>query len=85
MKQPFVLPAGEWSDIYVPPNGDIVFFYVSEKTRNEGPVLEQMQLGKIMLSAEAECKLADQLLAYAMKKQAIVIPLKSDRDQNDDL
>lgn len=85
MKQAFILKTGEWSDVYVPPNGDIVFFFVKERTMVPAPILEQIQLGKETLAAEAQCLLTDQLIETVLKKQAIVIPLSFEKEKNDDL
>jgi hypothetical protein len=85
MKQPFILKTGEWSDVYVPPNGEIVFFFVKDRAQIDGPILDQIQHGKETLSSDAQCYLADQLIANALKKQAIVFPLKTTTEKNDDL
>jgi hypothetical protein len=85
MKQPFILKTDQWSDVYVPMNGDIVFFFVKERTVPASPILEQIQHGKETLSNDIQCRLTDSLLAAALKKQAIVLPLKSEKEKNDDL
>ena len=85
MKQPFILNTNQWSDVYVPSNGEIVFFFVKDRAVVPTPVLEQIQQGKQTLSGDVQCLLADQLLALALKKQAIILPLNIEQEKNDDL
>ena len=85
MKQPFILEPDHWSDVYVPPNGEIVFFFLKERNVVPSSVLDQIQQAKQTLSGDVQCLLTDQLLAMALKKQAIVLPLSIEQEKNDDL
>ena len=85
MKQPFILKPEEWSDIYVPLNGDIVFFFVKERMQKSEPIFDQLEGAKETLSNDVKGQLAQQLLDCAMKKQAIVLPVKAEEETNDDL
>jgi len=85
MKQPFILKADEWSDVYVPPDGEIVFFFVKEHTRSPSPVLEQIQQGQQTLANDIKSLMAQQLLNAALKKQSLILPLSIEQEKDVDL
>jgi hypothetical protein len=77
-EQAFLLVPNQWSPIYVPDDGQIVFFYLLEKKPHETPILEQLSFGKATLSADAQRYLGERLIETAQKKQAIVIPVEKE-------
>jgi len=85
MKQPFILKSNQWSDVYVPPEAEIIFFFVKERSVVSAPVLEQIQQGKQTIANDVQCLMADQLLELALKKQSIILPLVVEQEKNDDL
>lgn len=85
MTQPFHVKTGEWSDVYASLNGEILFFYVSGRTQIPTPIFDQIRAGQETLASDVKCYLADRLIADAIKKQAIVFPVASPIENNDDL
>ena len=83
-QQAFALERRQWSPIYVPPSGEIVFFFVTEKRIEEGPILEQIELAKEAIVADIERELTDRLLDVALKKKASIIPLRTQEEKNYD-
>jgi hypothetical protein len=85
MQHSFKLNMGNWSQLHIPTNGDIVFFFVKEHQTPETPILERIQLGKTELAAEAERELADRLLEIVQAKQAMTTPVRIKEASHDDL
>ena len=85
MKQPFILNPNQWSDVYVPHDGDIVFFFMKEHSVAPSEVLEQIQQGKQTLAKDVQCLMAQQLLEIALKRQSIILPLSIEQEKDDAL
>ncbi len=84
-QQPYVLQPGEWSPVHVPPNGEILFFFLKNREISTEPILDQIQFGKETLSLEAQRCFADRLLEIALQKHALVFPLRIEGETHDDL
>jgi hypothetical protein len=84
MQQPFRQQAGEWSPVYVPVNGNIVFFYLKERSISQEPVLPQILLAQETISMDVEKKLAGELCNLMIKNEAFAVPLRTGEDQHDD-
>lgn len=82
MQEPFKLQVGQWSDVYVPSNGEIVFFFVKDQIQKPTSLLNPIQQRKAVLAGDAQRYLAKELAERALKKQAIVLPIKTDSDDN---
>ncbi len=76
----FFMVPNQWSPVYVPEDGQIVFFYLQEKKWDEEPVLAQMQAAKTTISKNAQLYLAKALLGKIQKHKAIVIPMQKEDD-----
>ena len=78
MKEPFILQTGDWSPVFVPPNGEITFYFVKERSVKPSSVLHQIEIGHEVLAADTKRVLAEQLLEVMQRKQAIVLPIRGD-------
>ena len=75
----FVMVPKEWSPIHIPEDGEISFCYLKEKKEeNREPILEQLVLGKEILSQDARRYLAERLIESAKRKGSIVIPVQKE-------
>lgn len=74
-EQVFIMTPNEWSQVYVPADGNITFFYFERKQENQEPILEQISFGKEVIAADAQKYVATTLLAKAKQKKSIVIPM----------
>lgn len=75
--QVFMMLPNDWSPVYVPPDGNVSFFYFERKQPNNEPILEQISLGKEVIAADAQRYVAKALLSKARMKKSIVIPMIS--------
>ena len=75
----FNMEEQSWSPVQVCPNGEIKFFYLSEKKAQEDPILEQISFGKAALGADAQRYLCEKFLKLIKSKQSIVIPLQGEQ------
>ena len=78
MKEPFILQTGDWSPVFVPPSGEITFYFVKERSVKPSSVLHQIELGHEVLAADTKRLLAEQLLEVMQKKQAIHLPIRGE-------
>lgn len=79
-KQVFSMIPEQWSQMRVPEEGDIAFFYYAQKKMNGEPILEQMNMGKEIVAADAQRFAALNLLQTVQKKHAIVIPIQEEKE-----
>ncbi len=65
-----------WSPIHVASDGAISFLYIKEKIEAQGPVLEQLSIGKEMLVSDVQ-----QILAEALcEKMTFTIPIQPEQE-----
>ncbi|MBS0626312.1 MAG: hypothetical protein JSS32_09705 [Verrucomicrobia bacterium] len=76
----FILVPNQWSPVHVPPNGQIVFFYLQEKIKPAEPILSQMEAGKEMISRDTKRVVAKRLLNRIRKEKAVVLPMQKEED-----
>lgn len=84
-KEPFLVSVDSWSPIYMPSDGNIAFFYLKNREIPQEPILDRIHFGKERLSLEAQRCFADELLELALQKQALVLPLRTEGEEHDDL
>ncbi len=77
-EQAFMILPEQWSSVRIAEDGEIFFFYLSEKQSHSGPILEQLVLGKETLAADAKLYATERLLDTVKKKNAIVIPIQKE-------
>lgn len=77
-EQAFLMLPELWSPIHVEGNGEVVFFYLQEKKSQPAPILDQLNLGKEMLAADAKLYVTEKLLKVLKQKNAIVIPAQKE-------
>lgn len=71
--QAFTLTVNEWSTLFLPPNGDVVFFALKEKgvDISNKKIADKVYQGQQILSAEAQRALMRQVLGLISDKGAI--------------
>lgn len=77
-EQAFIMDLGLWSPVRMDESGHIAFFYVQEKRSNEGPILDQMILGKETLAMDAKVYVMERLLQTIKTKQSIQLPIQKE-------
>jgi hypothetical protein len=74
-EQLLMMSPNQWSNIYVPSDGDITFFYFEKKEGCSEPILEQILMGREVISSDAKRYVAQRLLTKFKKSKSIVIPI----------
>ncbi len=81
-EQAFNMASDLWSPIHVAENGEILFFYMQEKTASPvSSILEQVNFGKEILAMDAKRFAMEKLLLDIKEKQAIVIPVQQEGEE----
>lgn len=76
----FMLVPNQWSPVHVPLDGQIVFFYLQDRTQHM-PEVYELEMGKAILSMDAQLCMAKILIDRIQKKKAIVIPMQKDGEE----
>ena len=77
--QAFLMELNERSPVHIPNDGDLSFFYITQKNPQPEPVLDRLVLGQEMIVSDAKRYLAEKLLRTIARKRSIVLPIQEEQ------